>query len=43
MSAPITIDDVQVILTQPGNCRLAIVKVVTSEPGITEHQGVTGL
>ena len=34
MSAPITIDDVKVILTQPGNCRLAIVKVVTSEPGL---------
>ena len=34
MSTPITIDDVQVILTQPGNCRLAIVKVVTSEPGL---------
>ncbi|MFW2381405.1 MAG: enolase C-terminal domain-like protein [Acidimicrobiales bacterium] len=29
-----TITDVQVILTQPGSARLAIVKVVTSEPGL---------
>ena len=34
MSAPITIDDVKVILTQPGNSRLAVVKIVTSEPGL---------
>jgi len=32
--APITIEDVQVILTQPGGSRLAIVKIVTSEPGL---------
>ena len=32
--SPITIDDVQVILTQPGNSRLAVVKIVTSEPGL---------
>jgi mannonate dehydratase len=31
---PITIQDVQVILTQPGGSRLAIVKIVTSEPGL---------
>ena len=29
-----TIEDVKVILTQPGRCRLAIVKVTTSEPGL---------
>ena len=34
MTKPITIEDVQVILTQPGTCRLAIVKVITSEPGL---------
>jgi mannonate dehydratase len=32
--APITIQDVQVILTQPGRSRLAIVKIITSEPGL---------
>ncbi|MEM7365327.1 MAG: enolase C-terminal domain-like protein [Pseudomonadota bacterium] len=32
--AKVTISDVQIILTQPGNSRLAIVKVVTSEPGL---------
>ncbi len=32
--SPTTIDDVQVILTQPGNSRLAVVKVMTSEPGL---------
>lgn len=31
---PITIQDVQVILTQPGGSRLAIVKIITSEPGL---------
>ena len=30
----VTISDVQVILTQPGSARLAVVKVVTSEPGL---------
>jgi mannonate dehydratase len=34
MSRPITIADVQIILTQPGRARLAIVKVTTSEPGL---------
>ena len=34
MSKPITIEDVQIILTQPGRSRLAIVKVITSEPGL---------
>ncbi|MEZ4669222.1 MAG: enolase C-terminal domain-like protein [Anaerolineae bacterium] len=34
MTAPITITDVQTILTQPGPSRLLIVKVVTSEPGL---------
>lgn len=34
MSNPITIEDVQVILTQPNRSRLAIVKIVTSEPGL---------
>lgn len=32
--APITIEDVKVILTQPGGSRLAIVKIITSEPGL---------
>lgn len=31
---PITIQDIQVILTQPGGSRLAIVKIITSEPGL---------
>lgn len=31
---PITIQDVQVILTQPGGSRLAIVKIITSESGL---------
>jgi mannonate dehydratase len=30
----ITIKDVQVILTQPSTSRLAVVKIVTSEPGL---------
>jgi len=34
MSKPITIEDVQVITTQPTSQRLVIVKVITSEPGL---------
>jgi len=34
MDSPVTITDVQVILTQPGNSRLVIVKVLTSEDGL---------
>jgi len=34
MTRPTTIADVRVILTQPGPARLAIVKVLTSEPGL---------
>ena len=34
MPKPIRIEDVKVILTQPGKSRLAIVKVSTSEPGL---------
>ncbi len=34
MSKPITIQDVQTILTQPGRSQLLIVKVITSEPGL---------
>ena len=34
MPKPVTIKDVKVILTQPGKSRLAIVKVITSEPGL---------
>jgi mannonate dehydratase len=34
MARPTTIDDVQIVLTQPGRARLAIVKVLTSEPGL---------
>ncbi len=34
MSKPITIKDVEVILTQPQGSRLIIVKVITSEPGL---------
>ena len=34
MPKPITIEDIKVILTQPGKSRLCIVKVVTSEPGL---------
>ena len=34
MSKPITITDVQTILTQPQGSRLIIVKVLTSEPGL---------
>lgn len=31
---PITIRDIKIILTQPGASRLAIVKIITSEPGL---------
>ena len=34
MSTPVTIRDVEVILTQPGSARLVVVKVHTSEPGL---------
>ncbi|MAU10221.1 MAG: starvation-sensing protein RspA [Anaerolineaceae bacterium] len=34
MPEKVTITDVKVILTQPGNSRLAVVKVMTSEPGL---------
>ncbi len=34
MPKPITIEDIKVILTQPDKSRLAIVKVITSEPGL---------
>src|SRR6476619_4274785 len=34
MSKPITIKDIEVILTQPQGQRLIIVKVITSEPGL---------
>jgi mannonate dehydratase len=34
MARPTTIEDVQIVLTQPGNARLAVVKVLTSEDGL---------
>ncbi len=34
MSNPITIEDVQTIVTQPQGSRLIIVKIITSEPGL---------
>lgn len=34
MAAAVTIQDVEVILTQPGHSRLVIVKIHTSEPGL---------
>ena len=34
MTGPTTIENVEVILTQPGHVRLAVVKVTTSEPGL---------
>ncbi len=34
MSKPITIKDVQTILTQPSGSRLVVVKIITSEPGL---------
>ena len=35
MTTPITITNVKIILTQPDQARLAVVKVDTSEPGLT--------
>ncbi len=32
--APVTIQDIKVILTQPAAQRLVVVKVITSEPGL---------
>ena len=34
MPSPITITDVQIILTEPANSRLIVVKILTSEPGL---------
>ena len=34
MTLPITIQDIQVILTQPTGQRLVVVKIQTSEPGL---------
>ncbi len=34
MTAPVTIEDVRTILTQPAGSRLIIVKIITSEPGL---------
>ena len=34
MTSPVTITDIQTILTQPGQSRLVIVKVLTSEEGL---------
>ena len=34
MSSTVTIKDIQTILTKPGGSRLAIVKIITSEPGL---------
>ena len=34
MASPITIQDVQTILTQPAGCRLIVVKILTSRPGL---------
>ena len=34
MSSPITIKDIQTIITQPSGSRLIIVKIITSEPGL---------
>jgi mannonate dehydratase len=34
MARPTTIEDVRIVLTQPGRSRLAVVKVLTSEPGL---------
>jgi mannonate dehydratase len=34
MASPVTIKDVQTILTQPDRSRLVIVKIITSEPGL---------
>ncbi|MGA0270798.1 MAG: enolase C-terminal domain-like protein, partial [Ilumatobacteraceae bacterium] len=35
MSRTITVSDVRIILTQPSHSRLAVVKIETSEPGLT--------
>ena len=34
MTPPVTIQDVQTIMTQPARSRLIVVKVITSEPGL---------
>jgi mannonate dehydratase len=34
MTQPITVQDVQTIMTQPAGARLIVVKVITSEPGL---------
>ena len=34
MSPAVTIQDLQVILTQPAGSRLVVVKIITSEPGL---------
>ncbi len=34
MSKPTTIEDVEIILTQPDRARLGVVKITTSEPGV---------
>ena len=34
MASPVTIKDVQTIMTQPARSRLIVVKVITSEPGL---------
>ncbi len=34
MAKPVTIEDIKIILTQPGKSRLCIAKVITSEPGL---------
>jgi mannonate dehydratase len=34
MAKPVTIEDVQTIMTQPARSRLIIVKIITSEPGL---------
>jgi mannonate dehydratase len=34
MASPVTIQDVQTILTQPAGSRLIVVKILTSEPGL---------
>ncbi|GIK39692.1 MAG: hypothetical protein BroJett011_35250 [Chloroflexota bacterium] len=34
MTQPITIKDVKTILTQPGQARWAVIKAITSEPGL---------
>ena len=34
MTQPVTVQDVQTIMTQPAGARLIVVKVITSEPGL---------